>query len=113
MALEEAGRGTDLEAHILTSLGDVAADVWDACVPGQHPFVRHAFLSALEESGSATAETGWEFAVIYRTESEGPFNLCPEEIDEGRWFSPKEIDDALATEPEKYSPTFRLIWERR
>ena len=59
MALEEAGRGTDLEAHILTSLGDVAADAWDACVPGQHPFVRHAFLSALEESGSATAETGW------------------------------------------------------
>ena len=57
MALEEAGRGTDLGAHILTSLGDVAADAWDACVPGQHPFVRHAFLSALEESGSATAET--------------------------------------------------------
>ncbi len=61
----------------------------------------------------ATAETGWEFAVIYRAESEGPFTLCPEEIDEGRWFSPKEIDDALAIEPEKYSPTFRLIWERR
>ena len=61
----------------------------------------------------ASAGTGWEFAVIYRTESEGPFNLCPEEIDEGHWFSPKEIDDALATEPEKYSPTFRLIWERR
>ena len=61
----------------------------------------------------ASVETGWEFAIIYRTESEGPFTLCPEEIDEGRWFSPKEIDDALAIEPEKYSPTFRLIWKRR
>ena len=61
----------------------------------------------------ASVETGWEFGIIYRTESEGPFTLCPEEIDEGRWFSPKEIDDALATKPEKYSPTFRLIWERR
>ena len=61
----------------------------------------------------ATAETGWEFAVIYRTESEGPFTLCPQEIDKGRWFSRKEIDDALAIEPEKYSPTFRLIWNRR
>jgi isopentenyl-diphosphate delta-isomerase type 1 len=61
----------------------------------------------------ATAETGWEFAVIYRTEDEGPFNLCPEEIDEGRWFTPEEIDAALANEPEKYSPTFRLIWARR
>ena len=61
----------------------------------------------------ATAETGWEFAVIYRTEDEGPFNLCPEEIDEGRWFTSEEIDAALANEPEKYSPTFRLIWVRR
>ncbi len=59
MALEEAGPAPALEAHILTSLRDVAAEAWDACVPGGHPFVRHAFLSALEESGSATAETGW------------------------------------------------------
>jgi isopentenyl-diphosphate delta-isomerase type 1 len=61
----------------------------------------------------ASAGTGWEFAVIYRTESEGPFTLCPEEIDEGRWFTPEEIDNALANEPEKFSPTFRLIWKRR
>ncbi|MFN3320667.1 MAG: GNAT family N-acetyltransferase [Allorhizobium sp.] len=27
--------------------------------PGYNPFTSHAFLSALEESGSATAETGW------------------------------------------------------
>ncbi len=61
----------------------------------------------------ASAETGWEFAVIYRTEDEGPFNLCPEEIDEGRWFTPDEIDHALATEAEKFSPTFRIIWGQR
>ena len=61
----------------------------------------------------ASAETSWEFAVIYRTESEGPFTLCPEEIDEGRWFTQEEIDNALANEPEKFSPTFRLIWKRR
>jgi predicted N-acyltransferase len=50
---------SELEAHILSSIGDVAAADWDACVPDGHPFVRHAFLSALEDSGSATAETGW------------------------------------------------------
>jgi len=49
----------DLEAHIITSLRDVTAADWDACVPGSNPFLRHAFLSALEESGSAIAETGW------------------------------------------------------
>ena len=56
---EQTGAGPELEAHILTSIGDVAAADWDACVQGGHPFTRHAFLSALEESGSATAETGW------------------------------------------------------
>ena len=60
----------------------------------------------------ASAGTGWEFAVIYRTEDEGPFNLCPEEIDEGRWFTPEEIDNALANEPEKFSPTFKIVWAR-
>ncbi len=59
MALDEAGQTRDLEAHILTSINDVAAADWDACVAGGNPFVRHAFLLALEESGSATAETGW------------------------------------------------------
>ena len=60
----------------------------------------------------ASAGTGWEFAVIYRTEDEGPFNLCPEEIDEGRWFTPEEINNALASEPEKFSPTFKIVWGR-
>lgn len=32
---------------------------WDACVPDQHPFVRHAFLQLLEDSGSVTAQEGW------------------------------------------------------
>ncbi|MGE0211999.1 MAG: GNAT family N-acetyltransferase [Parvibaculaceae bacterium] len=45
------------------SLADVDAREWDACAnpSGQpfNPFVSHAFLSALEESESATAETGW------------------------------------------------------
>ena len=60
----------------------------------------------------ASARTGFEFAVIYRTESEGPFTLCPEEIDEGRWFTSEEIDNALANEPEKFSPTFKIVWAR-
>ena len=59
MALGETEQAPTLEAHILTSLSDVTAAEWDACVPGGNPFVSHAFLSALEESGSAVAETGW------------------------------------------------------
>lgn len=44
---------------IITSLSDIDARDWDACAGGDNPFISHAFLSALELSGSATAETGW------------------------------------------------------
>jgi predicted N-acyltransferase len=33
---------------------------WDRCAGSSDPFLSHAFLSALEESGSATARTGWQ-----------------------------------------------------
>lgn len=46
-------------ARVITSLADIDAAEWDACSGGGNPFVRHAFLSALEDSGSATLETGW------------------------------------------------------
>ncbi len=49
--------------RVLGSLNNVAAADWDACANPQgvpyNPFVRHAFLLALEESGSAIADTGW------------------------------------------------------
>lgn len=32
---------------------------WDACSGLDDPFLTHAFLSTLEDSGSATIETGW------------------------------------------------------
>ena len=37
-----------------------AAEDWDRCAGPGDPFLSHAFLSALEESGSATARTGWQ-----------------------------------------------------
>ena len=33
---------------------------WDRCAGTADPFLSHAFLSALEESGSATPRTGWQ-----------------------------------------------------
>ncbi len=38
---------------------EIPAAAWDACAGEQNPFVSHAFLSVLEESGSAGARTGW------------------------------------------------------
>ncbi|HET6609257.1 MAG TPA: GNAT family N-acetyltransferase [Rhodopila sp.] len=40
-------------------IAEIGAADWDACAGGGNPFVNHAFLSALEDSGSANARTGW------------------------------------------------------
>ncbi|BCI68313.1 GNAT family N-acetyltransferase [Acetobacter aceti] len=37
----------------------IPAQEWDACAGEGNPFVSHAFLSAVEDSGSATPSTGW------------------------------------------------------
>ena len=41
------------------SIADIAATDWDTCAGSGNPFVSHAFLSAVEDSGSANARTGW------------------------------------------------------
>jgi uncharacterized protein len=52
-----------LKLRVLTSLAEVSATDWDRVANPEvqpfNPFVAHAFLSALEESGSATVQTGW------------------------------------------------------
>jgi predicted N-acyltransferase len=52
-----------VQLKVLTSLTAIAAADWDACANPDsqiyNPFLRHAFLLALEESGSAVSETGW------------------------------------------------------
>jgi len=51
--------GSDsLAVRVVSRIAEVPAAEWDACAGG-NPFVSHAFLSALEDSGSAAAETGW------------------------------------------------------
>jgi len=48
-----------LKLKVINSLSAIDGKIWDQCVGADDPFVRHGFLSALEDSGSATPETGW------------------------------------------------------
>ncbi|QCI13939.1 N-acetyltransferase [Pseudomonas putida] len=45
--------------YSLAHLRDLPAATWDALVPAGQPFLRHAFLSALEDSASVARATGW------------------------------------------------------
>ncbi len=60
------------------AIKEVAASDWDACAGDGNPFVSHAFLSVVEDSGSATARTGWlpQHAVL-RGEDGGVVAVAP------------------------------------
>ncbi|MBX3595586.1 GNAT family N-acetyltransferase [Sphingomonas sp.] len=49
-----------ITARIADGVCAIPAAQWDACAGADNPFLSHAFLSALERSGSATAQTGWQ-----------------------------------------------------
>ena len=57
--LSSVADGSDtITAEVLSGVAEADPSAWDA-LAGQHPFARHAFLSALEESGSVGPGTGW------------------------------------------------------
>ena len=62
----------DARLHVRTigSLSEVSAEAWDACAGQSNPFVKHGFLSALEDSGSATAASGWAAQHVVLEDSE-------------------------------------------
>lgn len=49
----------EVTARMVERISDVEASRWDACAGSQNPFVSHAFLDALEISGSVCAQSGW------------------------------------------------------
>jgi uncharacterized protein len=73
---------TNFMIRIATSLKDVSADEWNACAHApnldslstrdQHnPFLSHEYLLALETTGCATPQTGWNGAHVLVENSEG------------------------------------------
>lgn len=59
-----------IEARIARSVGSLPAAEWDA-LTGGNPFMSHAFLTALEDSGSVGTGTGWSPAPIVIDDAEG------------------------------------------
>jgi predicted N-acyltransferase len=54
-----AAPGATLEVKLIQGIAELDAASWNACVGADQPFLSHAFLASLEDSGSASRETGW------------------------------------------------------
>ncbi|POD70085.1 GNAT family N-acetyltransferase [Pseudomonas syringae group genomosp. 3] len=59
-----------MPVHVIDSLGTVVPAQWDALVPGNQPFLRHAFLSSLEDSGSLGPRSGWRAEHVLHYEND-------------------------------------------
>jgi isopentenyl-diphosphate delta-isomerase len=62
---------------------------------------------------AASPETGYEFIQIFLLGPiAGPFDLNPEEITEGRWIVPKELDHLIDESPDQVAGALRLLWSK-
>lgn len=49
----------EMNSRIVARLAEVDAEAWNALTGGAYPFLRHEFLSALEEQGCLSHRIGW------------------------------------------------------
>ncbi|NQV56335.1 MAG: N-acetyltransferase [Rhodospirillales bacterium] len=68
--------GSEISIKVLTRISEVSAEEWNACAGESNPFVRYAFLNALEESGSVCAETGWQPQHLVVNDEQGKIAAC-------------------------------------
>ena len=69
---------TPVTARLADGVSQIAAADWDACAGPDNPFVGHAFLSALEASGSVGQRSGWQPLPIVIDDADGrPAAVAP------------------------------------
>jgi predicted N-acyltransferase len=65
-----------VQSRLLHRVSELAADEWNA-LAGDYPFLRHEFLSAMEECGCATARSGWIPRHLVLTDQHGLAAAAP------------------------------------
>jgi uncharacterized protein len=66
----------NLSVEFITSIKEVSATDWDALIDGM-PLLSHAFLSALENSGSVGQGTGWNPQPLIVRQDKKPVGAMP------------------------------------
>ncbi|WP_159913852.1 GNAT family N-acetyltransferase [Pantoea sp. 18069] len=66
--------------RVFTQVQEIPSQAWNALLAQQSvptPFMRHEYLAALEASGSATLETGWQPCFVTLWEGDALVAACP------------------------------------
>ncbi len=68
---DAASSGTSFSFTTHSSIASIPASDWDRLAGSSDPFVSHAFLTALEESGSVAGNRGWDPCPVSMCDSDG------------------------------------------
>ena len=74
--MSDSPAATEIHARVADDIASLPADQWDACAGSNNPFVFHAFLSAMELSGSVGPGTGWKSLPIVIEDGAGEIAAC-------------------------------------
>jgi predicted N-acyltransferase len=66
-----------MHCKFLSSIAGISPETWNGLFDSENPFVQHAFLLALEESGCASLETGWQPLHMMLLDGERPIAVMP------------------------------------
>jgi isopentenyl-diphosphate delta-isomerase type 1 len=106
---------------------DLNKGLWDTSAAGHvdpgETYLQAARRELQEELGidaelqflfklDASEQTGMEFIEVYRCVHEGPFDLNPQEIDDGVWMTPDALQEQLTHQTLPVTETFKLIWQQ-
>jgi predicted N-acyltransferase len=76
----QGNRSIDYVTRVFEDMGAIAPERWDSLLarqPAPTPFMRHAYLSAMTSSGSASPQTGWTLRLISLWEGNTLAAACP------------------------------------
>lgn len=120
-------KNTRLRVNLMPSMTAIEPVAWNACanpaefptgdpqglpLPAYNPFISHEFLLALEESGSATMETGWAPAHLTVTDdSDVLLGVMPAYVkshSQGEYVFDYAFADALERAGHEYYPKVQV-----
>ena len=66
-----------MHCKFYSSISDIPPVLWNDLFDSENPFVQHAFLLALEESGCVSPEKGWQAQHMMLMEEDKPLAVMP------------------------------------
>ena len=66
-----------MHCKFYSSIADIPSSTWNELFDSVNPFVQHAFLLALEESGCVSSQTGWQVQHMMLMDEDQPVAVMP------------------------------------